>query len=629
MQEMLETFLQNNSGIGQDRKVSALFEIMTKIYGPDKLVLKAGKVGALNLLSSPKLEDRVLCLQRLVFEDPTAKGTPKIEEIPKILDDLEERIVEMIAQKEVTEKIENKIAEKMKKNQDKYIEELKKEVYKEEAGFDNARTLKKYAELEILESKEISRQAIDLLRPQTLNEVVGQDRAIKALLAKIASPYPQHVILYGPPGVGKTTIARLALEEAKQKNYTCFNKDAKFVEVDGTTLRWDPRESTNPLIGSVHDPIYQGARTELAESGVPEPKTGLVTDAHGGILFIDEIGELDSVLLNKLLKVLEDKRVNFDSSYYDPEGTNIPKYIKKLFENGAPADFILIGATTRFPGELSSAIRSRCAEVYFDPLSQDDIKKIISHSAKKLNAVVDEETSKVIAEYTTDGRQATNVLADAFGLALYRDGRNNDDITITLDNVYEAVQMRRLHPRVICKASDTPEVGRVLALGVEGFLGSVLEIEAIAYKTSRAGNGKIRFNETAGVMVKDSLFNANSVLRKLIGCSFLDYDLHVNIVGGGKIEGPSAGLAILVSMYSAIKGKGIHQNVALTGEISIQGKIKPVGGIPEKIYGACQAGMKKIIIPKDNKNEIPSKILGVEIIPVEYVEQVLPHVLDE
>jgi len=92
---------------------------------------------------------------------------------------------------------------------------------------------------------------------------------------------------------------------------------------------------TNPLLGSVHDPIYQGAKRDLADSAVPEPKLGLVTEAHGGILFIDEIGELDLLLQNKLLKVLEDKRVRFDSSYYDPSDPNVPKYIKKLFEEGA------------------------------------------------------------------------------------------------------------------------------------------------------------------------------------------------------------------------------------------------------------------------------------------------------
>ena len=67
----------------------------------------------------------------------------------------------------------------------------------------------------------------------------------------------------------------------------------------------------------MHDPIYQGARRDLADSGIPEPKLGLVSQANGGVLFIDEIGEMDSYLLNKLLKVLEDKRVYFESSYFD------------------------------------------------------------------------------------------------------------------------------------------------------------------------------------------------------------------------------------------------------------------------------------------------------------------------
>ena len=75
------------------------------------------------------------------------------------------------------------------------------------------------------------------------------------MISKLSSPHPSHVILYGPPGVGKTTAARLVLEEIKQILHTPFTETAPFVEVDGTTLRWDPRETTNPLIGSVHDPI--------------------------------------------------------------------------------------------------------------------------------------------------------------------------------------------------------------------------------------------------------------------------------------------------------------------------------------------------------------------------------------
>ena len=178
---------------------------------------------------------------------------------------------------------------------------------------------------------------------------MGQERGVAALMSKIASPFPQHIIIYGPPGVGKTAAARLALEAAKKMPHTPFPEDAPFVEVDGTTLRWDPREASNPLLGSVHDPIYQGAKKDLIEGGIPEPKPGLVTEAHAGVLFIDEIGEMDIRLQNKLLKVLEDKKVILESSYYDPSDPQVPKYIKEIFENGLPADFLLVGATTRSP----------------------------------------------------------------------------------------------------------------------------------------------------------------------------------------------------------------------------------------------------------------------------------------
>jgi ATP-dependent Lon protease len=112
--------------------------------------------------------------------------------------------------------------------------------------------------------KRLNKNIQELLRPESFDEIVGQKRAIQSILSKIASPYPQHIILYGPPGVGKTTAARIALEEAKKLKYTPFDKNAKFVEVDGTTLRWDPREITNPLLGSVHDPIYQGSKKGLS-----------------------------------------------------------------------------------------------------------------------------------------------------------------------------------------------------------------------------------------------------------------------------------------------------------------------------------------------------------------------------
>ena len=119
-------------------------------------------------------------------------------------------------------------------------------------------------------------------------------------------------------------------------------------------------------------------------AGIPQPKPGAVTKAHGGILFIDEIGELHSMQINKLLKVLEDRKVMLESVYYSPEDTNIPSYIHDIFQNGLPADFRLIGATTRLPQEIPMAIRSRCVEIYFRGLTPNEIKIIGRNAAREV-----------------------------------------------------------------------------------------------------------------------------------------------------------------------------------------------------------------------------------------------------
>lgn len=612
------------------RQVAAIFALLSNLYGSDKLVLKAGKLEALKLMRSEVLEERVLALQKIVFEDPTIDTLPHRKDLPQVLNEIEEEIADLIARRTVEEKIEKKIADRMQQRHEEYLKEIKIQILQESAGPDNPHTLKKLAELEKLDSINLSKSALETLKPTKLNEVVGQDRAVKALLSKIASPFPQHVILYGPPGVGKTTVARLVLEEAKRIPFTPFKEIAPFVEVDGTTLRWDPREVTNPLLGSVHDPIYQGAKRDLAEGGVPEPKLGLVTEAHGGVLFLDEIGEMDPMLLNKLLKVLEDKRVSFDSAYYDPNDPNVPKYIKKLFSEGAPADFILIAATTRDPSEINPALRSRCAEVFFEPLDQQDIQIIVTNAAERLEVRIAPEVPELIAEYTIEGRKAAGILADAYGLALYKNKDQQPDrgeITIGQEDLLEVFQVSRLSPYLTVRGSERTECGRIFGLGVYGFVGSVLEIEAVAFAASDKGKGRLRFNETAGSMTKDSVFNAASVVRLVAGMDLSDFDVHVNVVGGGKIDGPSAGVAITLAIISSLTKQAIPQNIAVTGEVSIQGKIKAVGGVFEKIYGARQAGMKKVFIPKENEKDVPTDLKDIQIIPVETIQEIIADAL--
>ncbi|HEV2642253.1 MAG TPA: Lon family ATP-dependent protease, partial [Candidatus Elarobacter sp.] len=604
------------------REVAALYDVLADALGTEKVVMRAGKLGTLKEMRSPAVPDRLLALQRIVFEDPSLETRPAKAQYKKIIADVEDRLADLLAQRTVGDQIEAKINAKMVQRHHEYVRELKLEALREEGGPETPATQKRLAELEALDARGLARAALDVLRPKSLDQVVGQEPAIKALIAKLASPYPQHVILYGPPGVGKTTVARLALELAKARPHAPFASDAPFVEAAGTTLRWDHRETTNPLLGSVHDPIYQGARRDFADSAVPEPKLGLVTRAHGGVLFIDEIGEMDPAMQTRLLKVLEDKRVTFESSYYDEHDPNVPAYVKKLFRDGAPADFVLIGATTRDPEAIDAAIRSRCAAVYFEPLTQAQVARIVTEAAQRLGAKIARRVADLIASYTIEGRKAVQILADAYGHALERAGSARS-ATVREDDVLEVVQAGRIVQHTPARARRAREIGKAHGLGVIAYVGSIVEIEAAAFAAREPHKGAVRFNDTAGSMARDAVFNAASVIRAVAGIDPADHDLHVNVVGGGNIDGPSAGLAFFLALYSALKQEPLPQDVAVTGEVSLAGNVRGVGGIVEKLYAARQAGMRAILVPRENVRELDATPEGIELIPVGTVVEAL------
>ncbi len=262
----------------------------------------------------------------------------------------------------------------------------------------------------------LSEPMTEMSRPGHITDIIGQEDGIRALRSALWGAHPQHVLIYGPPGVGKTAAARVVMEEVKKSPGTPFGKNAAFVEADAAIMRCDERGFADPLIGSVHDPIYQGAGA-MGVSGIPQPKPGAVTRAHGGILFLDEIGELPNEQINKLLKVLEDRRVTLESAYYSRGNKNVPAYIRDVFENGLPADFRLIGATTRRPERIPEAIRSRCVEVYFNPLTRADIVRIVTESAMRCGVAIENGVRELIADYSSNGREAVKLLQSSSNLA--------------------------------------------------------------------------------------------------------------------------------------------------------------------------------------------------------------------
>lgn len=493
---------------------------------------------------------------------------------------------------------------------------------------------KELDKLRKLKSVSLTEPLSETTRPKDFREIIGQDDGLKSLRAALCGPNPQHVIIYGPPGIGKTAAARVVLEEAKQNSLSPFREDAVFVEVDATTARFDDRGIADPLLGSVHDPIYQGAGP-LGIAGIPQPKPGAVTKAHGGVLFIDEIGELHPIQLNKLLKVLEDRKVFLDSAYYSSEDTNIPPHIHEIFQNGLPADFRLVAATTRMPHELPPALRSRCLEIFFRTLTPNEIRIIAANAADKIRFPLEDSALDEVARYASNGRDAVNIVQIAAGIVL-SDGRR----TIEKVDVEWVVNSGQYSPRPDRKIPPQPMVGVVNGLAVYGpNIGTLIEVEATAIPVDR-DTGTIR---VTGVMdeeemgrpgrtlrrrsqARSSVDNVLTVLKSNLGLRPQDYDIHVNFPGGIPIDGPSAGLSMVTAVASAISNQPVDNTVAMTGEVTIHGVVKPVGGVVPKIKAALEAGVKRVLIPAENWQEIFNNQEGIEVQPVRRVEDVIKTV---
>lgn len=461
--------------------------------------------------------------------------------------------------------------------------------------------------LQRMRAVKLSEPLAEKVRPTKFTDIVGQEDGIKSLKAILCGKNPQHVLIYGPPGIGKTCAARLVLEAAKKSKGTPFLPNAPFIEMDATCVRFDERAIADPLIGSVHDPIYQGAGP-LGVQGVPQPKAGAVTKAHGGVLFLDEIGELHPIQMNKLLKVLEDRKVMLESAYYNVDDNSIPRHIHEIFKNGLPADFRLVGATTRSPQDISPALRSRCMEVYFRQLEPEEVSDIAFHAAKRADYTLSKDDAQTIGRYAACGRDAVNIVQMCAGLA-----QLDERTTIKKEDVEWVIYSGHYAARPEQQVDTMSRVGVVHGLAVYGsHQGATMEIEAVAQR----GTGKIIITgiveeeeigaETRRIKRKStargSCENVMTLLHAM-GYETDTHDIHINFPGGTPVDGPSAGVAMAVAAASALTGRPVDGHVAVTGEVSVRGFVKPVGGVPSKVEAAERAGLSTVLIPQENQLE--------------------------
>jgi len=489
---------------------------------------------------------------------------------------------------------------------------------------------KEYEKLQKMRALKLSEPLAERVRPAEFKDIVGQEDGIKSLKAILCGKNPQHVLIYGPPGIGKTCAARLVLEAAKKSKDTPFKSNAPFIEMDATCVRFDERSIADPLIGSVHDPIYQGAGP-LGVQGIPQPKPGAVSKAHGGVLFLDEIGELHPVQMNKLLKVLEDRKVMLESAYYSADDMATPRYIHDIFKNGLPADFRLVGATTRSPSEISPALRSRCMEIYFRALEPEEVADIAYHAAERAGYTMSHEDAELVGRFASCGRDAVNIVQMCAGLA-----QLEERTEIFTSDVEWVIYSGHYPARPEQKADTNSRVGVIHGLAIVGsHQGATMEIEAVA----QPGTGKLTITGiveeeeigSEGRKIKrkstarGSLENVMTLLNAM-GYPTQHFDLHINFPGGTPVDGPSAGVAMAVVAASAMSGRAVDGTMAVTGEVSVRGLVKPVGGVPGKVEAAEHAGLKKVLIPAENRLE-RFEHTTIDVVPITTLQEALEAML--
>lgn len=250
---------------------------------------------------------------------------------------------------------------------------------------------------------------------------------------------------------------------------------------------------------------------------------------------------------------------------------------------------------------------------------------------RKVGMEPDAAAVEVVKKYATNGREAVNIVQLAAGVAL-TEGRNQ----LTVADVEWVVRSSQMTPRPEKKVPDEPMVGFVNGLAVFGpNMGTLLEIEVTANEAEKPGAGVVHITgvvdeeELGGgaktlrrkSMARGSVDNVMTVLRRF-GLRPGDYDLHINFPGGVPVDGPSAGTAMATAIASAILGIPVDNRVAMTGEVSIHGKVKPVGGVVPKVEAAFQAGATKVYIPKENWQAVFEDLGGgLSVVPLESIDE--------
>lgn len=445
---------------------------------------------------------------------------------------------------------------------------------------------------------------------ERVKERILEYLAVQARLNKIKGPI---LCLVGPPGVGKTSLGQ-SIANATGRKYVRM-------ALGGVRDEAEIRGHRKTYIGALPGKLIQ----KMAKVGVKNP-----------LFLLDEIDKMASDMrgdpASALLEVL------------DPEqNTTFNDHYLEVDYDLSDVMFVATSNSMNIPGPLLD----RMEVIRLSGYTEDEklniamrhlLQKQLERNGLKKDELIVEENAilDIIRYYTREAgvrnleREISKICRKAVKNLLVNPKLKS--ITVNSDNLHDYLGVKRFE---FGKADTQNRVGEVTGLAWTEVGGDLLTIET----ASVVGKGKLTFTGSLGDVMKESIQAAMTVVRsradKLgINPEFHEKrDIHIHVPDGATPkDGPSAGIAMCTALVSCLTGNPVRADVAMTGEISLRGKVLPIGGLKEKLLAAHRGGIKTVLIPKENVKdleEIPDNVKqNLAIHPVETIDEVLALALE-
>ena len=431
-----------------------------------------------------------------------------------------------------------------------------------------------------------------------------------------------------------------------------YNSEAAFIDATGA--------HAGALLGDVrHDPFQSGGLETPAHDRV---EAGAIHKAHRGVLYVDEMNLLRIESQQSLLTAIQEGEFSISGQSERSAGAMTKT-------EPVPCDFVLVAAGNLdaikgMHPALRSRIRGYGYEVYMNstiPDNQENREKLVRFIAQEVtkDEKIGHFSKGAVGEVLHEaqrraGRQnhLSLRLRELGGLVRVAGdiARELEEDTVTAEHVVTAKSIakpleQQIADRYVERRKDYKtystegsEIGMVNGLAVMGansgmaeMAGILMPIVAEVTPAQYKNHGRVIATGKLGEIAKEAVENVSALIKKYTGEDISKYDIHVQFVGAYEgVEGDSASVSIATAVISALENAEIDQTVALTGSLSVRGQVLPVGGVTAKIEAAAESGVRKVLIPSLNAQDVllDSKYKDIiEVIPVSTLKEVLDNIL--